>query len=100
MYGQAVASSLALKSGSLLILKCSTRRGLSPCAYQMQSTLALLIPTAAARVRVLQCVAFAGRSGVVKRKPRPRSNGRWKVFDRAWLCPAANRPGAAPVTTG
>jgi hypothetical protein len=41
-------------AGSLLILKVSTRCGFNPWARQMRRTLASLIPTAAAMVRVLQ----------------------------------------------
>jgi hypothetical protein len=46
--------------GSLLIVKVSTRCGFKPWARQMRRTLASLMPTAAAIVRVLQCVALRG----------------------------------------
>src|SRR6202049_1789984 len=55
-----MSSNFSANAGSLLILKVSTRRGFNPWARQMRRTLASLIPTAAAIVRVLQCVALAG----------------------------------------
>ena len=55
-----MSSSFSAKAGSLLILKVSTRCGFNPWARQMRRTLASLMPTAAAMVRVLQCVALLG----------------------------------------
>src|ERR1035441_7393835 len=61
-----MSSSFSANAGSLLILKVSTRCGFNPWARQMRRTLASLMPTAAAMVRVLQCVALAGCWRVVR----------------------------------
>ncbi len=60
-----MSSSFSANAGSLLTLKVSRRCGFKPWARQMRRTLAGLIPTAAAMVRVLQCVAFLGCCRVV-----------------------------------
>jgi hypothetical protein len=64
-YSPTMSSSFSAKAGSLLILKVSTRCGFNPWARQMLLTLASLMPTAAAMVRVLQCVALVGCRRVV-----------------------------------
>jgi hypothetical protein len=59
-FGDADGFHLSANCGSWLILKVSTRCGLSPCAYQMRRTLVSLMPTSRAIVRVDQCVALPG----------------------------------------
>src|SRR5262249_45509659 len=64
-YKPTMASNFSAKLGSLLILKVSTRCGLSPCVRQIRRTLASLMPVSLAMVRVDQWVALAGLVRVV-----------------------------------
>ena len=62
--------SFSANAGSLLILKLLTRCGFSPWLRQMLRTLASLMATALAIVRVDQCVAWGGFCWVVMRTTR------------------------------
>jgi hypothetical protein len=84
-YRPTTSMSLASKSGSLEILKPSTRHGLRPCFRQIRATVSLPIPCRSPIVRVLQCVeSSSGRTWSVScttasstcaathdRRPRP-----------------------------
>src|SRR6266481_818943 len=98
-YRPTMSSSFSQNSGSRLSLKVRTRCGFSPCARQMRRTLASLMPAAAAMVRVLQCVAWAGfsrsvisttfftrRSVMIRARP-----GRGASFFRAAVPPLRKR---------
>ena len=83
-----MSSSFSAKCGSLLTLKVRTRWGFNPWRFQMRRTLAGLIPSSAASVRVLQCVAEVGRSRVVLRMTSASTALRCTVAGRP-------RPGAS-----
>ena len=60
-----MSSSFSAQWGALLTLNVRTRCGFNPCRFQIRRPLAGLMPSAAAMLRVLQCVAWGGRSRVV-----------------------------------
>ena len=69
-------------------LEVRTKCGLSPWRFQIRRTLAGLMHSSAARVRVLQCVAVGGRSRVVLRMTSASTAPCWTVAGRP-------RPGAS-----
>ncbi len=61
-----MSATFSANKGSLLNLKVRNRCGFKPCFFQMRLTEASLMPVAWAMLRVLQCVASAGFSRVVR----------------------------------
>ena len=80
-------------------LEVRTKCGLSPWRFQIRRTLAGLMHSSAARVRVLQCVAVGGRSRVVLRMTSASTAPCWTSSGAPGPArPSRFRPSAARQT--